>query len=428
MLVRGREMLRQKRQELRRSGLRYVKIGVSVAAWIGVLLAATHQSHTPVVFGRYSWGYVALLGLLVGVALTLSLGKSAWYLKFYQARAGLLLGGVSLLLSLGVLELGIRLIDPFGISYYERIGNYMRDKLLDDQLVFRHKPSWETRYGDVLVTYNERGLRDRPILPKGEGEYRVLALGDSVTFGWGVDQDKTFAARLELLLQGRLHRPVRVINSGVGGYNTVQELTYFKQEGITLQPDLVLLTYVQNDIDELNPAWNPSTGSSLRGKSVADMVNIMVGKLWLYRLISHTYNYALPKPKAGPMGTGQESTGWRQSMAALQEVVALCKARNIPLIVFFERMDPRDNNMLLEAVVRHAKGVPVQDMAPWFEGLDESSVENSKIDRHHNAEGHRVMAEHMANDIVSYLAMTSPSTILVEEKNSRMLLNKKGDL
>jgi hypothetical protein len=84
--------------------------------------------------------------------------------------------------------------------------------------------------------------------------------------------------------------------------------------------------------------------------------------------------------------------------------------------------------MLLEAVVRHAKGVPVQDMAPWFKGLDKSSVENSKIDRHYNAEGHRVMAEHMANDIVSYLAMTSPSTIPVEEKNSRMFLNKKGDL
>ncbi len=49
-----------------------------------------------------------------------------------------------------------------------------------------------------------------------------------------MDQDKTFAARLESLLQERLHRPVRVINSGVVGYNTVQEVTYFKQEGIAL--------------------------------------------------------------------------------------------------------------------------------------------------------------------------------------------------
>ncbi len=84
---------------------------------------------------------------------------------------------MSLLLSLGAVELGIRMVDPLGISYYELSGENTRDKLADEHLVFRHKPSWEKRYGDVLVIYNERGLRDRPILPKAEGEYRILALG-----------------------------------------------------------------------------------------------------------------------------------------------------------------------------------------------------------------------------------------------------------
>jgi hypothetical protein len=46
----------------------YVKIGVSVGAWSGVLLAATYQPHTPVVFGQYSWGQVTLLGLLMCTA------------------------------------------------------------------------------------------------------------------------------------------------------------------------------------------------------------------------------------------------------------------------------------------------------------------------------------------------------------------------
>lgn len=397
--------------------LKYLKMAVAVVAWSSVLVAATHRSHTPVVFGRYSWGYVTLLGLLAGVALMLSLAKSVWYLKVYQARVGLAISGISLLLSLVALELGIRLIDPLGISYYETIGNYMRDKLLDKQLVFKHKSSWETRYGDVLVTFNERGLRDRSILPKASGEYRILALGDSVTFGWGVDQDKIFPVRLESLLEWRLHRPVRVINSGVGGYNTVQEVTYFKQEGMALQPDLVILTYVQNDVEELNPAWNPSASSSLPEKSVAEMVSSMARKLWLYRLAYHTYTYVLPKRQAGPVvAAPQEGTGWRQSMAALQELVALCKARKIPLIVFFERMRPNDNNLLLEDVVRHAKGVLVEDMAPWFEGFDESSVENSKVDRHHNAEGHRVMAEHMANGIANVYAQTVSPTTMVSRK------------
>lgn len=381
-----------------------MKLCVAVVAWSFVLLAVTYRSHTPVVLGRYSWGYVALLVFLFGTALMLSLAKPAWYLKLYQARVGIIVSGASLLLSITAMELVIRAVDPLGISYYEHAGDYTRDKLADDQLIFRHKPSWETHYGEVLVTYNEHGLRDRPILSKGENEYRVLALGDSVTFGTGVDQDKTFAARLEPLLQERLHRPVRVINSGVGGYNTVQEVTYFKQQGLTLQPNLVMLTYVQNDVEVNKGPFDPWAQSSPWGKSFPDMVITMVGKLWFYRLVHHTYTYALPKPQSGPALTSQqESRGWRESMSALEELVSICEEHKIPLVVFFRRMHPDENNLLLTDVVRHAKGAPVKDMAPWFEGINVSSVVNSKVDGHPNAEGHRVMAEHMAEDISDHI-------------------------
>lgn len=396
------------------ANIKYMKICITGLAWIGVLLAATHRSHPPVVLGRYSWSYAYLLGLLVGLAVTLWLVKTSWYVKLYQAKTGIVVSVVSLLVSIGVAELALRLVDPLGISYYELAGNYVRDKLADNQLVFRHKPSWETRYGDVLVTYNERGLRDHPILPKADEEYRILALGDSVTFGWGVDQDKTFVARLESLLQGRLHRPVRVINSGVGGYNTVQEVTYFKQEGIALQPDLVLLTYVQNDIEVERGPFDPWAQSSPWGKPFPDMLATMVGKLWLYRLAHHTYRYSIPKQVKGESSApSQNEAGWRESMSALGELVAMCEERKIPLILFFERLDPRDNNLLLEDVVRHTKGIPVKDMAPWFEGLNISSHVNSKVDGHPNAEGHRVMAEYMAEDIVGYLAQLKDRAGLV---------------
>ncbi|HWG97319.1 MAG TPA: SGNH/GDSL hydrolase family protein [Nitrospira sp.] len=150
---------------------------------------------------------------------------------------------------------------------------------------------------------------------------------------------------------------------------------------------------------------------------MTEMANIIVGKLWLYRLISHAYNHAWPKSKVGPVeAVLQEGTGWRQSMAALLELVDMCRAHKILLVVFFERMDQNHDNLLLEDVVRHAEGVPAHDMASWFEGFDESLLENSKIDRHPNAEGHRVMAEHMANDIVRCLVMTSPTAILASHK------------
>lgn len=392
--------------------LRCVKLVVAGLAWSGVLFSIPYRSHMPVVLGRYSWGYVGLLGFLIGVAMMLSLAKPVWYRHIYQARGGLIISMVSLLLSVGMLELAIRMVDPLGISYYELAGDYTRDKLADEQLVFRHKPSWTTRYGDVRTTYNERGLRDRPILPKAAGEYRILALGDSITFGWGVDQDKTFSARLESLLEGRLHRPVRVINSGVGGYNTVQEMTYFKREGITLQPDLVMLTYVQNDIEVNKGPFDPWAQSSLWGKSFPDMVITMVGKLWFYRLMHHTYNYAMPKLQSTPAATSpQERMGWRQSMAALHELTMKCEEHHIPFIVFFHRLDSSENQPLFEDVVQHAQGVPIRDMGQWYGGFKVSSLVNSKIDGHPNAEGHRVMAEHMADDISSFIVPNGRSDI-----------------
>ncbi len=380
---------------------RNLKICISALAWIVVLLAATHRSDPAAVLGRYSWNYASLLALLVGTAVAFSLAKSSWYVKLYEARAGIIVSAVSLLVSIGVVELGIRLYDPLGISYYEMSGAYTRDKQADDDLIFRHKPSWEKRYGDVLVTYNERGLRDRPILPKAEGEYRILALGDSVTFGSGVPQHEIFTSRLEQLLPGRLQRPVRVINSGVGGYNTVQEVTYFKREGIMLQPDLVLLTYIGNDIEENRGPFNPWAGP----KSFKDMVEKMLGKLWSYRLAHHTYRYAVRNRLKGQSSNPlQGGEGWRRSMSALGELVAMCEENTIPLIVFFRRSHSDENTPLFEDVVRHVQGFPVQDMGPWYQGLDESSLVLSKVDGHPNAEGHRVMAEHMADDIVSYIS------------------------
>jgi hypothetical protein len=103
------------------------------------------------------------------------------------------------------------------------------------------------------------------------------------------------------------------------------------------------------------------------------------------------------------MEFNQGGEGWNQSMSAFGELVAMCEENKIPLIVFFRRSHPDENRPLFEDVVRHVHRFPVKDMGPWYQGLDESSLVLSKVDGHPNAEGHRVMAEHRADDIVSYL-------------------------
>lgn len=366
-----------------------------------VLLAFTHRSEEPVVFGLYSGRYSCLLAAFVGAACTISVTKPTWLLQLWQARAKIFISGASLLLTICLAELGIRAVDAYGVSYYQAVSDYMLNMEPDAYRVYRHKASSEQRYGNVTVTFNERGLRDRPLLPKDEGEFRILTLGDSIVYGWGVPQDQIFTVRLEQLLQSRLGRNVRVINSGVGGYNTVQELRYFKQEGITFQPDLVVLVYVENDIDE-TPSYLISDVDA-QAQSLPELVVKTLQKLWLYRLVDHAQRYGFhvreddrPMPLSG-------SKGWNDSMSALAELVTVCRAHDIPLMIFYYRFKSDTENPLLQDVVSHAKGIPVKDVGPWFAGHDVSTLIVSKIDPHPNAEAHRVMAELMTVDIQNFL-------------------------
>lgn len=163
--------------------MRNAKVAVSVIALAGVLLLASHQSEHQEVLGRYSWSYASFLILVVIVAGAVSLAKPSWIERVWQARAVIILSASSFLFAIGVAEVAVRVVDPLGVSYYEFSAEYQLDKQPDPSLVFRHVPSQQKQYGHVLVTYNEQGLRDRPILPKRPEEYRILALGDSVTFG-----------------------------------------------------------------------------------------------------------------------------------------------------------------------------------------------------------------------------------------------------
>jgi hypothetical protein len=111
----------------------------------------------------------------------------------------------------------------------------------------------------VEVCTNGLGLRDRNHAP-GESP-RVLGLGDSFTFGWGVEQGDTFLAHLERAL--RLALPGKrpgVWNAGLSYTSQVHQaalLRYVHQEA---RPDLVVLAFAEdNDIDE-NIIWNPNNG------------------------------------------------------------------------------------------------------------------------------------------------------------------------
>jgi lysophospholipase L1-like esterase len=127
----------------------------------------------------------------------------------------------------------------------------MKRPVADPKLSFAHRPNSHAFLMGVDVQINSQGLRDYEYsLAKPVGVYRIMLLGDSTTFGWGVPLNDTTAKILERSLNAK-HLPgydrVEVLNAGVGNYDTVQEVTYYQTRGRAFHPDLVVLVYFIND-------------------------------------------------------------------------------------------------------------------------------------------------------------------------------------
>lgn len=122
--------------------------------------------------------------------------------------------------------------------------------LYDETLGWRNIPNWRATTFDHPLSINAKGLRDTDhSYEKPKGTKRILVLGDSYAWGYGVADDEVFAAVLESRLTEQ-DLPWEVINTGVSGWGTDQQLLYLQNEGIKYNPDVVLLAFfIGNDID-----------------------------------------------------------------------------------------------------------------------------------------------------------------------------------
>lgn len=119
----------------------------------------------------------------------------------------------------------------------------------------RHHAFIPNTYGrmsnqDYTIDYfiNSLGLRDNEISIKKD-KYRILMLGDSFTEGMGVNINQTIAKQLESLFKENGY-DVEVINGGIASYSPSLEYLYLKNEGIKLDPDLVILNLDLSDTND----------------------------------------------------------------------------------------------------------------------------------------------------------------------------------
>jgi len=183
-------------------------------------------------------------------------------LKNLGVNLGLTLGG--LLMGVVIGEVGLRVARVEG---YPKIGDFVesaptRFHTSDPNLGWKLKPGASGEWngeGSSFVQVNSEGLRDREhTKAKPPNTLRVAVLGDSFTEAIHVPVEQTFWSKLERKLgnceavKGR--KNVEVMNFGVQGYGTAQELIMLRKKVWDYSPDIVILAFfIGNDIINNSP-------------------------------------------------------------------------------------------------------------------------------------------------------------------------------
>jgi hypothetical protein len=142
--------------------------------------------------------------------------------------------------------------------------------LSDPMRIQRLAAGYSGWFAGVPVKINQLELRDNReySLEKTANTFRILVLGDSVTFGHGSVYKHTYPYLLEQhLRQWRPDVDWQVWNAAVPGYNTSQELAQLLQVGPRFQPDLVIVGFFWNDVADNFRVAEP--GGSARALSAA---------------------------------------------------------------------------------------------------------------------------------------------------------------
>jgi hypothetical protein len=140
-------------------------------------------------------------------------------------------------------ELSARVLFPqWAPAREERVKFWKYSELLG----WEHRPGqnghFDHRDFSVEVSINTLGRRDGEASREKGSKRRLLVLGDSFAWGFGVEEEERFSEVLDLSLAGW-----ELLNAAVSGYGTAQELLYLKERGMALKPDALLLLFCEND-------------------------------------------------------------------------------------------------------------------------------------------------------------------------------------
>ncbi len=120
------------------------------------------------------------------------------------------------------------------------------EKSLNPAISYQLKPDLKQEAFRSTVITDRRGFRSPEIRP---GRPTIALLGDSIAFGYGLENDQTIGARLEALLEGKYN----VVTAAAPGYGLGQESVFFREKVLPLHPGTLILEFHWNDLTSQPP-------------------------------------------------------------------------------------------------------------------------------------------------------------------------------
>jgi len=270
----------------------------------------------------------------------------------------------------------------------------------NNRLIYELRPDMNKQYGPYRVISNRDGLRETRVHPKQKppGVLRILGIGDSGMFGWDVPQKGNYLAVVEqMLARNPAIADVEVLNAGVPGYNTQQQVEWLATRGLSFAPDIVIVGWCGNDYDAPFFLYRP--------RNLMDAEGVL-----LYRLLFHRQRFfedtkpevrlytSFEKNEIHPdVLDGMGTEGVRRAFTRLRD---LGDKHGFHILVF----GPKDE--VTVALCREL-GLPYSNThaeIPADSVPDEFNVHHM----HPSPQGHAVLAEHLTRELLrrGWLAVT----------------------
>ncbi len=307
----------------------------------------------------------------------------------------------------------------FRIVGAPEVGPIRRGRLqvsANPRLLFEPVPgfaaSTTSDFEEYLGAGNRLGYRDRNHAEeKKAGTLRVVVLGDSIAAGYGVERfEEMFPAILGERLRGA-GLAVEILNFGVTGYNTGQEVETLRARALAFAPDIVLVAYCHNDREPPDPRLLESLREAHQGKPAVPELHAqrLLVKSALYRFL----RYAAFAPKdAGWLGPGATGNGDTVE-ASLRELAGLARLNRFKVLLAVFPVLPQIYDPAYATAHEHLESLAAEldfthlDLRSAFRACRAAGAKRLGRDLFHpSVAGHRCAGEAMATEIERMMRMS----------------------